>query len=367
MPIYRVSATSIAKVAETTFAEEKLLERGDLQRLLKADISVLSPDLMVIADEYGEWEDSKRRIDLLCLDKQSCLVVIELKRTEDGGHMELQAIRYAAMVSSMTFDQLVDAHARFIGGDEAHQKAEFAILSFLGWDSPSDGSLSDEVKIILVAANFSIELTTAVLWLNKRDLDITCIRLKPYRLDGHILLDVQQIIPLPEAAVYETKIRAQQQESRRAKTARHEIFRRFWAQLIERSRGKTSVIANRSTTSDHWLSGGIGRAGFGLNFVLRQDESQVECYIDFGKGADDRNLAALRTLEQQKTEIEASFGEPLDWQELEQSRGCRICKVLEGGWKTPEADWPALQDCLIDTMVRLEKALRNPIRDLKVG
>jgi hypothetical protein len=38
-------------------------------------------------------------------DKQAWLVVIELKRTLDGGHMELQAIRYASMVSAMTFER----------------------------------------------------------------------------------------------------------------------------------------------------------------------------------------------------------------------------------------------------------------------
>jgi len=31
-----------------------------------------------------------------------------------------------------------------------------------------------------VTADFSVEITTTVLWLNKRGLDITCIRLKPY-------------------------------------------------------------------------------------------------------------------------------------------------------------------------------------------
>jgi hypothetical protein len=36
------------------------------------------------------------------------LEVTALKRTEDGGHMELQALRHAAMVSTMTFDQLVE-------------------------------------------------------------------------------------------------------------------------------------------------------------------------------------------------------------------------------------------------------------------
>lgn len=35
------------------------------------------------------------------------------------------------------------------------------------------------------------------MWLNERDLDIRCIRLKPYGDNGRVLLDVQQVIPLP--------------------------------------------------------------------------------------------------------------------------------------------------------------------------
>jgi RecB family endonuclease NucS len=44
----------------------------------------------VIAEEYGLSEDSRRRIDLLALDRSGTLVVIELKRTDDGGDMELR-------------------------------------------------------------------------------------------------------------------------------------------------------------------------------------------------------------------------------------------------------------------------------------
>lgn len=39
-------------------------------------------------------------------------------------------------------------------------------------------------------------MTTTVLWLNKKDLDIRCVRLKPYKLGDRLLLDVQQVIPL---------------------------------------------------------------------------------------------------------------------------------------------------------------------------
>ena len=86
-------------------------ERQDLQRLLRSQIEIVSPDTLIISEEFSQWEDSNRRIDLLGIDKNANLVVIELKRTEDGGHMELQSIRYAAMISAMTFERAVEVYA----------------------------------------------------------------------------------------------------------------------------------------------------------------------------------------------------------------------------------------------------------------
>jgi hypothetical protein len=197
----------------------QLHERRDLQRLLRENISVIAPDTLVIAEEYGEWDDSRRRIDLLGIDRDANLVVIELKRTEDGGHMELQAIRYAAMVSTMTFDQAVDGfdtYLRQIGGDDANARA--ALLAFLGWDEPDHDQFAQEVKIVLASAEFSLELTTAVLWLNQHDLDIRCVRLQPYNLSGRVLVDVQQIIPPPEAAEYQVRVREKIRKEREART-----------------------------------------------------------------------------------------------------------------------------------------------------
>src|ERR1035441_7483314 len=93
MPLYEITADAFRSITEASLAEMKLRERGDLQRLLRAQVEVLGDDLYVIAEEFGDWEDSRRRIDLLAVDKNANLVVIELKRTTDGGHMELQSIR----------------------------------------------------------------------------------------------------------------------------------------------------------------------------------------------------------------------------------------------------------------------------------
>ena len=46
--------------------------------------------------------------------------------------------------------------------------------------------------------------------------------------------------------------------------------------------------------------------------------------------------------------------------------GCRICADLPGGWKTPEPDWPDLQDRMLNAMVRLEAALKAPVQALRV-
>jgi hypothetical protein len=365
MPLYQVAKDKLESVNNTTFAAEGMMERQDLQRLLKADISPLGNDLMVIAEEYGNWEDSKRRIDLLCLDKQARLVVVEIKRTDDGGHMELQAIRYAAMVSSMTMEQAVAAHAKMLGGQASDETARQNILDFLGIESIDEMEFDGDVRIILVAANFSTEITTSVMWLNKYELDITCVRLLPYKVNGQVLIDITQIIPLPEAADYEVKVRAQAQEAKKVKSVRGEIIKRFWAQLIENSIPATTLLANRSTTTDHWLSAGIGKSGFTLTLSLTEDRARVECYIKFGQN-NERAMAAFNALAARKSEIETAFGDELDWQDLPGKFGCRICKDLQGGWRTPEENWPKLQQVMIETLIRLEKALRGPVQSLNV-
>lgn len=67
---------------------------------------------------------------------------------------------------------------------------------------------------MLVAGDFQREITTTVLWLNERDLDIRCVRMRPYRFQGEVLVDVQQVIPLPEAADYQIRVRERDEQRR---------------------------------------------------------------------------------------------------------------------------------------------------------
>jgi hypothetical protein len=226
MALYQIGETNITPVPDVTFGSAGVYERRDLQRFLRENVAILSPDTFVLAEEFGEWEDSKRRIDLLGLDTDANLVVIELKRTETGGHMELQAVRYAAMVAKMTFAQAVDAHRRYLETiGQNGEEAESAILSFLGWDEPSEELFATDVRIVLASAEFSRELATAVLWLNEHGLDVRCVRMRPYQLDNRVLLDVQQVLPLPEAEDYQIKIREKVTQTRERRESSRDFTR----------------------------------------------------------------------------------------------------------------------------------------------
>lgn len=217
MAIFHITPDGLKALQKTTFAMQGIKERADLQRVLRDQIEVLSPDTLVISEEFGEWEDSRRRIDLLGLDKNGNLVVIELKRTEDGGLMELQAIRYAAMVSNLTFDRAVSIYEDYLRKQGKSDDAKDLILDFLGEDEPDEDEFAQDVRIVLASAEFSKELTSSVMWLNEHGLDIRCVRMRPYKDGDKTLLDIQTVIPLPEAEEYQIQVREKQLKEREAR------------------------------------------------------------------------------------------------------------------------------------------------------
>ena len=243
MAIYKMVEDKgrLDEVAQTSFGQEGVLEREDLQRMLRDQPEVLEEGLLIIAEEFGDWEDSKRRIDLLGLDASGQLVVVELKRGETGSHMDLQAIRYAAMVANMGHEKVIETYQAYLGkrsreaGEtEEADDAETRIREHLGEDS---AIRTETPRIILASENFGKELTTCVMWLNDSWLsatgqEIKCIRLQPHRNGHEILVETSVVIPLPEASDYRIRL-AQRKEEAREQEAR------------ERSSGKSRRIPGK--------------------------------------------------------------------------------------------------------------------------
>jgi len=149
---------------------------------------------------------------------------------------------------------------------------------------------------------------------------------------------------------------------------RYGIRKRWWSTLIERSAKVNKLHAHITPGEYSWIGASSGIRGLNLNYVITQDESAAELYIDRGKDADEENKSIFDQLFANKAKIDEAFGESLGWERLEGKRACRIRHTQSGGgYRAPEEQWPALQDAIILAMDRLEKALRPHLKQLMLN
>jgi hypothetical protein len=148
---------------------------------------------------------------------------------------------------------------------------------------------------------------------------------------------------------------------------RYGIRKRWWTQLIARSAQVNKLHAHISPSEHHWIGTSSGVRGLNLNYLVTMDECSAELYIDRGKDTEAENKHIFDQLELHKAEIEKAFGAALSWERLEGKRACRIRHTQPGGYRSPEEDWPKIQDGIIGAMDRLEKALRPYLKRLQLG
>jgi hypothetical protein len=90
---------------------------------------------------------------------------------------------------------------------------------------------------VLISGGFDREITTTVLWLTDMyGLDIRCVRLTPYKVGERLLLDVQQVIPSPEASELTIQLQRKATQERAARRGDG----RDWTQYVITTSGGSS-------------------------------------------------------------------------------------------------------------------------------
>lgn len=210
--------SSFEKIEATSFTDLNIWERQHIQEWIRQAPEILGEQLLVVSIEFDRFQNSNDRLDILAIDRQGNLVVIELKRDVYAGYADLQSIRYAAMVSSMSIESLLPYYLAYqkkylkiddLSKDECRTRIE----EFVSLETFEE--LSNKPRIILCSENFSQEVTTTVLWLNQSGLDISCVRITPHRIGDQIVIVPNKIIPLQEAKQYLIDI--QKKEDRQEK------------------------------------------------------------------------------------------------------------------------------------------------------
>lgn len=205
------------------------------------------------------------------------------------------------------------------------------------------------------------EHVAAVTWLNQAlDAEFYMVKVEAVRIGTSPPAPLFTLIVGPSQEAKEVG------QARKEVAERYHIRNRWWSTLIERSAETTRLHAHITPGDYSWIGVSSGFRGLNLNYTIKQDSRAAELYIDRGKGSEEENKALFDQLFAHQEEIEAAFGGPLNWEALEGKRACRISIALhDGGYRSPDEDWPRLQNTQIDAMIMLDKAVRPFVTRLR--
>ena len=357
----------LVRLEKRRFSDLNLQERPHLQEWLVQTPEALGEELLVIQKEFDGFADTRERLDLLALDKEGRLVVIENKLDDSGRDVVWQALKYVAYCSSLKKTEIVEIYQKYLDRWLNGQNAVASLCEFLEVEDLDDAVLNagNEQRLILVAANFRKEVTATVLWLIGHGVRAQCFRVLPYSFGEELLIDLQQIIPTPEAADYMIGMAAKESEEKSVKGTqkrRQEMRRAFWTRTLEELRSRNIArYANISPSKDHWLSSATGVSGCGFNLIFLKSEARVELYL--ARAEADENKWIYDRLERKRQEIEERFGAQLQWQRLDDKKSSRIShsQPFDG---FDDENWPAMIEWLCQHIVKLEEAFSEPLAGL---
>jgi hypothetical protein len=313
-------ASNIGRLRRVPLREVWKHEAQDFTHWLQNNIDVLSESLELnLTGAQRERPAGNFSVDLVAEDEDGGAVVIE-NQLEKSNHDHLgKLITYLTAISAKTAIWIVSdprpEHVAAIGWLNASSSAEFYMV---------------KVEAVRIAESDAAPLFTLI---------------------------VGPSLEAKEAG-----------ETKKEIAERFLIRKQWWTCLIQRSTAVNKIHAHIRPSEHGSIAASSGVRGLSFNYVAKQDECRVELWIDRGKDCDQENKQIFDQLHVNRHAIDQAFGDPLSWERLEGRRACRIQYTRqEGGYRSPEDQWPKIQDKTIHDMDRIEKALQPYLKQLKVS
>lgn len=367
------SANRLRKLERTSFSEVGFREREHLQEWLATMPDALceamsegEDGLLIIQKEFDGFDGTRERLDLLALDRAGQLVIIENKLDDSGRDVVWQALKYAAYCSSLKKAEIVGIFQQYLdrqgGGDAAG-----LICEFLGEDTLDEVVLNDGTnqRVVFIAANFRREVTATVLWLREHQIDARCVKVVPYRFGEEIFVDLQQVIPTPEAADYMIRMAekdSEEQSTKGAKRLSHQMRLEFWDQLLpELRQAGFERWQNINPTKDSWLSSATGVGGCSINLCFLRNEIRAEFVLN--RSEKDENKWLFDQLFEDRERYEETVGEALEWRRIDDKKvSMVVCKIPAQGYS--KENWLEMTAWLVDRYRKMDEAFSEPVRRL---
>jgi len=213
------------------------------------------------------------------------------------------------------------------------------LLTYAGGLEPS--------TIVWIATEFRDEHRAALDWLNEVTDEQTHffgVVVKAIRIDDSPPAPWLELVVQPNEWSEVTKRAAQSANN----TEAEERYKRFWESFLNRQRDKHPAFARKRAVARQWMTLRTGVTGITVGMNVQRERIYVDVW--FGASAE-TNTRRVEHLMEHRELVESTFGAPLSWEELEDSRWARIGFYGEGAL-LDEENWQTFQDWLAETAIR---------------
>jgi hypothetical protein len=227
---------------------------------------------------------------------------------------------------------------------------------------------SNEASVVWVSARFREEHRAAIDWLNRSTIegyDFFAVEIEVIRIGDSAPAPRFNVVAMPNDWARQAR-QAVRSASSEAPSETGALYQQYWLALREPYQAEGEKGCFPKAWPRQWLPFRIGRSGFQLAAVANKSERviRVELYMR-QKGMPAKQ--AFNTLLEQRAEIEAAFGGPLDWQLLPERVASRIVIHLADADVTDRSDWPRQHSWIVKQLSRFRQVFTERVKALRLN
>lgn len=210
----------------------------------------------------------------------------------------------------------------------------------------------DASVVVWVVASAREEHASAIEWLNKHttsDVDFFLIEVHAYTIGDSAPAPMFKVIEQPNDFAKSVKSLANSGELNESQVRRLE----FWNMLNDALDQKGKPFNKHKATTDHWYTVAVGSSQcyISIDLVNKEHKIRVGLWVTDNKEMYDMFYS-------HREEIEAAFGEPLDWDRLDNKKASIFSTSIPGLNFNKQDNYPELIDLAIEKTVKLREAVK---------
>lgn len=213
--------------------------------------------------------------------------------------------------------------------------------------------------IIWISPKFRDEHRQALDWLN----EITEEAVSFFGIEVE-LVKVDDSLPAPQFRIVAQPNEWVNTISRPTVSSRQRAYEAFFSELLSKVKAKhPGLTTAKKAQLQNWFSFPVGRSGFTINSAFgRGEQFRVSLYIDMGDQA--KNKAAYDALYQDREAIEATIGQLLIWERLDDKQASWVYCGMQGSIDDDPTRLKELQDWAVDLVGKFHKVFRPRVQRL---